>query len=372
MRKLQLNDLLNRIFYTAKPIIPRSFQIAVRRQIAKRKHRNGHHWPIDPHSNKAPAGWRGWPGGKRFAMVLSHDVDTRKGYDNVLKLADLEERMGFRSSFNFVPERYGEISLELLEQLRRRGFGIAVHGLKHDGKLFRSKKVFDERAPRINAFLNRWATRGFTAPSMIRKHDWMHRLEIDYCISTFDTDPFEPQPEGVGTIFPFVVYRKSVQGSEFSVQDSLFKIPRSSISPEPLTSDLRPLTSGFPSPGTQHPEPSFFVELPYTLPQDSTLFIILQEKSIDTWKRKLDWIAENGGMALLNSHPDYKNFNGGDCRPEEYPVRYYVEFLEYVKSRYGNQYWPALPQDMWLFWVECSRTAGNLGAFESTELRIRE
>ena len=67
--------------------------------------------------------------------------------------------MGFRSSFNFVPERYGEISLDLLRELKQRGFGIGVHGLKHDGKLFSSKKIFDERAPRINAYLKKWGTR---------------------------------------------------------------------------------------------------------------------------------------------------------------------------------------------------------------------
>ena len=151
------------------------------------------------------------------------------------------------------------VDVRLLDELKRRGFGIGVHGLKHDGKLFSSKKIFDERAPRINAYLKKWGTRGFTTPSMIRNHDWMHALDIDHCVSTFDTDPFEPQPDAVGTIFPFWV----------------------------------PNTS--PSHG--------FVELPYTLPQDSTLFMILQEKTIDIWTQKLDWVAEKGGMVLLNTPP---------------------------------------------------------------------
>ena len=181
-------------------------QITIRRQIAQHKRRkNGYLWPIDPNSAKPPEGWPGWPDGKQFALVLSHDVDTLKGYNNVLKLADIEEEMGFRSQFNFVPERYGVVSLDLLGELKQRGFGIGVHGLKHDGKLFSSKKIFDERAPRINAYLKKWGTRGFTTPSMIRNHDWMHALDMDHCVSTFDTDPFEPQPEGVGTIFPFWV-----------------------------------------------------------------------------------------------------------------------------------------------------------------------
>ena len=54
-----------------------------------------------------------------------------------------------------------------------------------------------------------------------------------------------------------------------------------------------------------------YVELPYTLPQDFTLFILMKEKNIEIWKQKLDWIAEYGGMVLLNTHPDYMNFDGG-------------------------------------------------------------
>ena len=33
--------------------------------------------------------------------------------------------------------------------------------------------------------------------------DW--RIKCGVHCSTFDTDPFEPQPDGVGTIFPFWV-----------------------------------------------------------------------------------------------------------------------------------------------------------------------
>jgi hypothetical protein len=304
-----MDDLRNRFFYTLKPLIPRSVQIFLRRRIAEHKRRkNGFQWPIDPNSAKPPEGWPGWPDEKKFALVLSHDVDTLKGYNRVRKLADLEEEMGFRSQFNFVPERYGEISADLLAELKQRGFGIAVHGLKHDGKLFSSKKIFDERAPRINAYLQKWGTRGFTTPSMIRNHDWMHALDIDHCVSTFDTDPFEPEPEGVGTIFPYWVRNESI--------------------------------------GRR------FIELPYTLVQDFTLFVLLGEKTIDIWKQKLDWVVCKKGMALLNSHPDYMNFGDASCSPEEYPVQLYREFLEYVQNHYHAQYWPASPQHIWSFCTE--------------------
>jgi hypothetical protein len=87
------------------------------------------------------------------------------------------------------------------------------------------------------------------------------------------------------------------------------------------------------------------VELPYTLPQDSTLFMILQEKTIDIWTRKLDWVAEKGGMALLTTHPDYMDFKGGGD-DLNYPVGHYIDFLTYLKTRYAEMYYHALPAEI--------------------------
>ena len=137
---------------------------------------------------------------------------------------------------------------------------------------------------------------------MYHNLEWIHDLDIDYDSSTFDTDPFEPQPDGVGTIFPFRMN------------------------------------------GT-HPQPGY-IELPYTLPQDFLLFIVLKHKNIEVWKKKLDWIAEKGGMANVIVHPDYMNFGGTDLSFEEYPAEYFKELLDYVKSRYEGKYWHALPKDV--------------------------
>jgi hypothetical protein len=79
-------------------MIPRRLQIFLRRQIARYKRRKySHIWPIDPASNKPPDGWTGWPDGKKFALLLCHDVDTQQGHDHCLKLAELEANLGFRS-----------------------------------------------------------------------------------------------------------------------------------------------------------------------------------------------------------------------------------------------------------------------------------
>ena len=69
-----------------------------------------------------------------------------------------------------------------------------------------------------------------------------------------------------------------------------------------------------------------YVELPYTLAQDFTLFVLMEKKTIDIWKKKTDWVAEKGGMVLINTHPDYMNFGNTRIGLEEYPAEYYAEF----------------------------------------------
>lgn len=294
--------MFNNLYYHIKPVIPRKLQILIRGQYV-RKIRAAYSdiWPIDRNAANKPEGWKGWPDNKRFALVLTHDVETARGQEKCYALADIEEQLGFRSSFNFVPERYN-VSPELRQYLVDKGFEVGVHDLKHDGKLFRSRKIFQRRARRINDYIKEWNATGFRSGAMHRNLDWMHDLNIAYDASTFDTDPFEPSPEGIGTIFPFRV------------------------------------SNGAPDKG--------YVELPYTLPQDYLLFVLMKEKNIDVWKKKLDWIAEHGGMALINTHPDYMSFNGSGKSVEEYPVQRYREFLEYVKERYEGEYWHGLPGDV--------------------------
>jgi hypothetical protein len=140
--------LRNRVFYLVRPLIPRKIQIEIRRKLAKRTRRlYANVWPIDQRAAIKPDGWPGWPNGKQFALVLMHDVDTSKGLKQCLMLADLEEKLGVRSTFNFVPEDRYILPPDVRTELQRRGFGIGVHGLKHDGKLFRSKRFRKTRSP---------------------------------------------------------------------------------------------------------------------------------------------------------------------------------------------------------------------------------
>lgn len=294
--------MLLHLYYQLRPVIPRRAQIFLRRKLFQWKmRRERDRWPIHEPSCKPPAGWPGWPDGKRFALVLTHDVESLNGVAKAPDLMRMEQDFGFRSSFNFVPERYA-VPRALREQLVSSGFEVGVHDLKHDGKLFRSRSHFQRCAVEINRYLKEWGAVGFRAGAMHHNLEWIHDLDIAYDASTFEYDPFEPQPDGMATIFPFFVSRRNGAGG--------------------------------------------YVELPYTLPQDFALFIMLSEKGIDIWKKKLDWIVEKGGMALLIAHPDYMSFGAERNGWEEYPSSYYRELLEYVRSRYEGQYWNPLPKEL--------------------------
>lgn len=288
-----------------------------------------------PGSERPPENWPGWPGGKKVAVVLTHDVEGQAGLDKCRDLMRLELELGFRSSFNFIPEGDYEVPRELREELTQNGFEVGIHDLKHDGRLFASRREFSQRATRVNRYLAEWQAVGFRSAFMLHKLDWFHELDIEYDTSTFDTDPFEPEPEGLHTIFPFWVPAPTAQKSEVRNRKS-----------DP-SSDFRHSAG----------RAGGYVELPYTLPQDFTLFLLFREQTIDIWRRKLDWIAQHGGMALVDVHPDYLCFDGSMPGPREYPVTHYKSFLEYVSRQYDGAFWNTTPREVAQFCAGVRKTS---------------
>lgn len=232
---------------------------------------------------------RTWPDESRFAFVLTHDVETAQGMKKMAALADIEEELGFRSSWNLVPHKY-RIDQQLVRDLRRRGFEIGIHGYNHDGKLFWSERTFRQRVPAINEAIERYEAVGFRAPMAHRNLQWMQLLDIEYDSSCFDIDPFQAMSGGVGSVWPLVTGR--------------------------------------------------FVELPYTLPQDHTLLIGLGEQTDRIWVDKLAFIKQLSGMALMLTHPDYL-----DTAPRR---DLYRNFLRRVRDEGG--YWHALPREVARWW----------------------
>lgn len=293
-------------YYAVKPLLPRRLQIAMRRLYAKRQAQQEFpRWPIEPllvererAELRAALDRRGserlptiapWPEGKRFAAVLTHDVEGPSGVANVRKIIEIERRHGFVSSWNFVAEWY-PIEDGLFDHVRGAGCEIGLHAVKHDCKLFESRANFEAELPAIHRYLDDWDAVGFRSPATHRNADWMPELGALYDSSFPDTDPFEPQAGGCCSILPYFL------------------------------GDL--------------------VELPITLVQDHTLWEILRRDTTDLWTEKSDWIVANGGLINLITHPDYLD------TPAR--LRMYEEFLAYLAAQRDG--WFALPKDVAAWW----------------------
>jgi hypothetical protein len=292
----------NRVYYTLKPFIPWPIRIGIRRLIVAKKRRSvSSIWPILHGSEMPPQGWPGWPDGKQFAFILTHDVEGVIGHKKCHRLMELEREHGVVSSFNLIPRGAYKCDDEFRAEFQKNGFEVGVHDLHHDGKLYQAREDFMKKAALINGYVKDWGANGFRSGAMHHNLEWLHAVNVEYDASTFDTDPFEPQPDGVGTIFPFFV---------------------------------------------PHPSGSGYVELPYTLPQDSTLFLLLREQTVKIWKDKLDFVARHGGMAMVIVHPDYIQFPDEKPKSSTYPLQLFVDLLDYVKERYEGKYWNARPIDV--------------------------
>jgi peptidoglycan/xylan/chitin deacetylase (PgdA/CDA1 family) len=195
-----------------------------------------------------------YPGGEKYAIVLTHDVETENGFQFIPKIMELEKKYDYRSSWNIVPYKY-KIDDNIIKLIRSNDDEIGIHGYNHDGKLYYSFSEFKRRAYHINNALEKYEAVGFRSPMVHRKLDWIQLLNIKYDSSFFDYDPYQPFPGGIGIIWPFIAGK--------------------------------------------------IVELPYTMPQDHTLFCVLKEKTIKIWEKKSNWLVKNNGVILVLTHPDY-------------------------------------------------------------------
>ena len=296
-----------RAYYAVKLLLPRRLQIAMRRLYARRQARTEFpRWPIEPllverRARKLQNALQGrggeplpaiadWPDGRKYAAILTHDVEGPVGVKNIARVIEIERRHGFVSSWNLVAEDY-PISAALLSRIRAAGCEVGLHGIRHDCKLFESRASFEAELPAIHRYLTEWDAAGFRSPATHRNPDWMPELGALYDSSFPDTDPFEPQAGGCCSILPFLL--------------------------------------------------GGMVELPMTLVQDHTMWEILRSEGIEMWTRKSDWIIANGGLINLNTHPDYLD------TPAR--LRMYEEFLEYLSTQEDG--WHALPREVASWWL---------------------
>ena len=308
------------LFYRLKRFIPRSVQLAARRLLVRRQEDPEFpRWPLDESvarllrfyvksllmaggATELPFRWF-WPERYLAAVTLTHDVESAEAFRHAIDIADLEEERGFRSSFNIVAEWY-PIDWGVLRELQQRGFELGVHGVYHDRSMFASRANFEAQQPKVRELAGKLGAAGFRSPATHRVVDWLAELPVEYDCSVPHSDPFEPQPGGCCSLWPFFI------------------------------GDV--------------------VELPHTLPQDHTLLTLLGHRTIDVWRKQIGRIEELNGLIQVLTHPD----PGYLAEPRNRDR--YTELVEALRDR--PTLWRALPRDVASWWRRRDEgTAGSLG-----------
>jgi hypothetical protein len=234
-----------------------------------------------------------WPEGLPSCVAVTHDVEAVKGRDFCPALMDVDESFNIKSSFQLVPEKRYALTPSFIENIRARGFEVNVHDLNHDGSLFANETQFFRRARRINQYGRAFRAHGFRSGALYRNLAWYRALDFSYDMSVPNAAHLDPQRGGCCTVMPYFVGR--------------------------------------------------ILELPVTTTQDYSLFFILNEYSIDHWKRQIAQIREKHGLASFIIHPDYI------LEPRTRDT--YKSLLAYLAElRAKTETWIALPREVNQWW----------------------
>ena len=314
-RARRLSPRVLNLYYRCKPLLPRGLQLSVRRRWTTFK--GTPEFPRWPHDDSVErlarfygacvlralgrneVGFRWfWPNGNRAAAILTHDIEGVSGMRNALRVAEIEEGHGFRSSFNVVSDSY-PIDWGVLRELSARGHEIGSHALHHDRSLFSSRAEFERQLPRLRVSVAELGANGFRSPATHRVPEWFAELPVDYDVTMALSDPYEAQPGGTCSAWPFFI-------------------------------------------GT-------VLEMPYTLPQDHTLFTLMGSRDSRQWIEQMLRVKRSFGLVQCLSHPD-----AGYLADRRNEVSY-REFLEALRSQ--DDIWHALPREVSRWWR--ARAAGQ-------------
>jgi hypothetical protein len=234
-----------------------------------------------------------WPEGAASAAVMTHDVETTLGRDYCQEIMNLDDAFGIKASFQVVPEKRYEVSSAYIDSIWNRGFEVAVQDLNHDGHLYREREIFLERVKLINRYGKKYRAVGFRSAVLYRNQKWFDELDFSYDMSVPSVAHLDPQRGGCCTVMPYFVGK--------------------------------------------------VLELPVTMTQDYSLFHILNDYSIDFWKKQIELIVEMHGLINVIIHPDYVT------TPRERKV--YEQLLGYIaEMRARRGIWIALPKDVDSWW----------------------
>ena len=301
---------VRRAYYTARPPLPVSVRKFLQRASLRGWDKTAFpQWPVDrtvdqifetlliltmkaKGVDRLPFIWF-WPDGNSSCAIMTHDVETAAGLKFCPAMMDLEDSCGIKSSFQIIPEKRYCVSESELSQFRNRGFEINVHDLNHDGHLFSDRREFLGRAEKINRYAREYGARGFRSGALYRNLDWYDALDFSYDMSVPNVAQLDPQRGGCCTVFPYFIGK--------------------------------------------------ILELPLTTTQDYSLFHILNDYSIDLWKRQIELVQEKHGLISFIVHPDYII--------SQRARNTYLALLEHLsRVRADGKTWFALPAEVDAWW----------------------
>ena len=180
-----------------------------------------------------------------------------------------------------------------MHTIRDRGFEINIQDLNHDGNLFRDPEEFTRRARKINKYAETYGASGFRAAVLYRNLEWHDALQFSFDLSVPNVAHLDPQKGGCCTVMPY-----------------------------------------------------FFgetLEIPVTTTQDYTLFHLLNNYSLESWKSQIDLIVARHGLVSFIVHPDYVI--------EERAMSVYRDLLALLRE-FGRRQkmWFALPGEIDHWW----------------------
>ena len=162
--------------------------------------------------NKPIPRLRFWKPGKSYALVVTHDVETKEGlHRGTSQLLEIERSLEVNSTWNIPSDRY-KLSPEILHDISKFG-NIGAHDTKHDGRLILSplsEKI--RRAKQAKQKLERLSgkkVRGFRAPLLQHSGELLDAVgkagyEYDSSVPTLEMlSPTSMTSHGVRTVFPF-------------------------------------------------------------------------------------------------------------------------------------------------------------------------
>ena len=248
-----------------------------------------------------------WPEGKKYAFILTHDVDSDWLYkeNNLQLFLDVENSFGIRAAWYFVANLYHH-DFAKIDRLAGDGHEIGLHGDNHDHKIaFLSDGAIEKRLAGCRGFIDRYKVAGFRSPHYLRTPRLYEALKryVRYDTSMHDsynpTTPVEMVREGCSAIHPFA------------------------------------LSDG----------PGGLLELPITIPEDYELYDPARGTAsvLETQLAQIAEIKRRGGLATLVIHPEPHFSSRKPC---------FEAFREVLRAVAGDKdCWLCRPDELCAYWT---------------------